>query len=70
MTPQQIETWIAVAQALTAAGVSIVGQLKALFAQFGVSHSLTDDQINAIEQAGIADDQARAARRRAMGVSS
>ena len=66
MTAQQIQGYIQVAEILISLGVSIGGKLKGLIDLMHPGHSLTDEQINAIEAAAMADDRKRQAERIAM----
>jgi hypothetical protein len=61
-----ILTAINIGSALIGAGVDIAGKLKGVFAALG-HQNLTDDQINQIEAAAMADSEARRLRRIAMG---
>ncbi len=70
MTTENIEAYIQIATILYAAGVEIVGKFKALLDMLHPGHDLTDDQINAIEQAGMDDSKRRLAERIAMGQPS
>jgi hypothetical protein len=70
MNTDQIQAYISVAEVLYAAGIEIVGKFKELLAVLHPGHTLTDDQINAIEQAGMLDSQRRQAERIAMAQPS
>lgn len=63
MTPETIANWINILSLAASQGAIIVGHLKDIFTAFGVSHNLSDAEIDAIEQAAMADDQARIDRR-------
>jgi hypothetical protein len=65
-----IQTYISIISMLASVGVDVAGKTKQLVAMFTPDHTLTDDQINAIEAAGIADDQRRRNERIAMGQPS
>ncbi len=69
MNTANIEAYIQIATVLYAAGVEIAGKFKALIAVLHPDHTLTDDEINAIEQAGMDDSKKRLAERIAMGQS-
>jgi hypothetical protein len=70
MTAAQIQTYIGIASLLASAGVEVAGKFKALIGLFHPTSGLTEEQINAIEQAGIADAQRRQQERIAMGQPS
>ncbi len=70
MTPAQINSYIAIASAIFDLTGTVAGQIKKIVGIFHPGHNLTDEQINAIEEAGMADALKRAAERRAMGQSS
>ena len=70
MSPQQIQAYISVASLLASAGIDIAGKVKSLVALFHPAASLTEEQINAIEQAAIADAERRRQERIAMGQPS
>lgn len=59
MSLAQILSFIQIGKALVSAGVDIAGKFKALLSDAG----LTEDQINQIEAAAMADDDMRIARR-------
>jgi hypothetical protein len=67
MNTSNIEAYIQIATVLYAAGVDIAGKFKALIGVFHPDHTLTDEEINAIEQAGMDDSRKRLAERIAMG---
>ncbi len=67
MKTTDIEAYIQIATILYAAGVEIAGKFKQMLALFKPDHDLTDEQINAIEQAGMDDSRKRLAERIAMG---
>jgi hypothetical protein len=70
MNPQQIQNWISIISLIAQSGGAVIGQGKALIALFHPQHGLTEEQINAIEQAGILDAQRRQQERIAMGQAS
>ena len=67
MKTSDIEAYIQIATILYAAGIEIVGKFKALIGVLSPDHALTDEEINAIEQAGMDDSRRRLAERIAMG---
>jgi hypothetical protein len=70
MNPQQIQNWISIISLIVQSGGVVAGQAKALLTLFHPLSTLTEEQINAIEQAGIADSQRRQQERIAMGQAS
>lgn len=70
MNAQDIQAYIQIAGILAAAGVDIAGRFKALIGIFRPGNTLTDEQINAIEQAGLLDSKRRQMERVAMGAAS
>lgn len=70
MQTSDIEAYIQIATILYAAGIEIAGKFKQMIAHFKPDHGLTDEQINAIEQAGMDDSRKRLAERIAMGQDS
>jgi hypothetical protein len=68
-TVDQITNYINIASMLVEAGAQIAGKLKGVFTTLFGQHGLTDEQINAIEAAGMADSEARRLRRVAMGAA-
>jgi hypothetical protein len=70
MNPEEIQAYISLVSVLVSVGIDVAGKMKALVGLFHPDHPLTEDQINAIEQAGIADSQKRQAERIAMGQPS
>jgi hypothetical protein len=70
MPPSEVQAYISVISMLAAVGLDVVGKAKQLIQTFTPDHTLTEEQINAIEQAGIAEDQRRRAERIAMGQPS
>lgn len=70
MNAQQIQNWISIISLIVQSGGAIAGQAKALITLFHPLATLTEEQINAIEQAGIADAERRRQERIAMGQAS
>lgn len=66
MTPEQINGYITIISILVTLGADVTGKVKQLIHAFHPEVVLTDDEINAIEQAGIADSIARKTARDAM----
>jgi hypothetical protein len=67
MNEQQIQGYITIAQVLIGIGIDTAQKFKAFIQAIHPHTVLTDEQINAIEQAGILDSQKRQAEREAMG---
>lgn len=70
MTSEQIQGYIQIAGLLASMGVDIIGKIKTMVSLFHGADALTEDQINAIERAGIADAERRKQERIAMGQPS
>lgn len=70
MNEQQILSYIAMGSAILQAGGTLVGALKGVMQLIKPNHGLTDEQINAIEQASVADSERRKFERIAMGQPS
>lgn len=70
MQTSDIEAYIQIATILYSAGIEIVGKFKALIGILRPGHTLTDEEINLIEQAGMDDSRKRLAERIAMGQPS
>lgn len=66
MTPGEIQAYITVIAAFYSLGISVAGKVKELLKLFHPDVVLTEEEINAIEAAGIAESQRRLAERRAM----
>lgn len=67
MTDAQINGYITLVSAVAQLGFVVAGKVKDLLALLHPEAALTEEQINAIEQAGIADAQRRQAEREQMG---
>lgn len=67
MTPAEIQGYIAIVAALYSLGVSVGGKVRDLIKLFHPDAVLTEEQINAIEAAGMAESQRRMHERLAMG---
>lgn len=67
MNEQQILSYIAMGSAILQAGGTLVGTLKGVLELIKPNHGLTDEQINAIERASVADSELRKQQRIAMG---
>lgn len=68
LTQTEIQTYVGVAGTLIDAGIAIAGKIGPLVSLFHPQAALTEDEINAIEQAGVADALRRRDERAAMGV--
>lgn len=67
MTEQEIQAYIQAISIFASMGIQVAGKVKELIRVFKPDNTLTDAQINAIEQAGIADSTRRKFERIAMG---
>jgi hypothetical protein len=67
MTPAEIQGYITIASVLIGMGIQLGGQIKQVIHLFHPGDVLTDAQINAIEQAAVADAERRRQTRIAMG---
>jgi len=70
MNEAEIQAYIQLISVLSSVGIQVVGKVKELVKLFRPDVTLTDTQINAIEQAGIADSTRRKFERIAMGQPS
>ena len=70
MNEAQIQGYIAIVAGLYTLGASVAGKVGALIKLFHPDVTLTEDEINAIERAGIEDAERRAAERADMGKAS
>ncbi len=72
MNQAQIENWIAIAGAVEQLGMSLAGRVQDFwhFLHQGSEPPLTDEEINTIEAAIVADAEKRAAVRAEMGKPS
>lgn len=66
MTEEQLNSYIALVSAVAQLGFAVAGKVKDLIAALHPDVALTEEQLNAIEQAGIADAARRRDEREAM----
>ncbi len=70
MKPEQIQGYIQIGVILVEMGVEIGGKVKAIIRQLHPEQTLTDEQLNAIEETSMLQAKARRSERLAMGMPS
>jgi hypothetical protein len=67
VTPEQFNQYVTIGSAAVQVGLQVAGKIQAMVKLFHPDVTLTEDQINAVEEAIVADALRRKAEREAMG---